>query len=90
MERTKGEELRWALAHFVREEPRRIDSFLPEDIEPFARGVEAFHFEDEMIRYLQSHPNATTQEFGRFFDDNTPPLPPGDDGADLLEEYDDE
>ena len=46
-----------------------------------------YYFEDEMLEYLTSHPDATLDEVYDYFDANVPDgLAPDDDGADLLDE----
>lgn len=52
-----------------------------------------FHYqnEEEMLEYAEAHPDATMDELIDYWDSITPDgLAPGDDGADLLEEEDDE
>lgn len=73
------------LIPLIHKEERRSDSFLEEDMEDVLSCVEAFQFENEMIRYLEAHPNAAAQEIYHFLPEG---LPPGDDGADLLDEED--
>ena len=58
----KEERLRDILSPLIREESSRIDSFLEDDMEGYIKGAIAFRIEDDVIRYVQAHPNATAQD----------------------------
>lgn len=81
----KEAQLRQLLKPFLHREDSRIDSFLPEDLECYVGFVTAFQVEDEIISYLKKHPHATTQDLYHQIPEG---LPPGDDGAYLLDEDD--
>ena len=53
-------------------------------------GPEAYQNEDEMLKYVEDHPDATLDNLMDYWDSITPDgLPPGDDGADLLDDDED-
>lgn len=78
-----SDKLRNALMPLVSRKKTRIESFLEEDVDWYIVAVKAFHVEDKVIQYIKNHPNATAQELYNLLPEG---LPPGDDGADLLEE----
>lgn len=62
-----------------------------QDIEDLADFCHGYEFTDEILKYMDDHPNATMKELWTYFDETVPPgLAPGDDGADLLDDDDDD
>ena len=79
----KSSQLRELLLPLIHDEESRAYSFREDDMLGFISGVRAFQIEDQVIKYLRADPNATTQELYSLIPEG---LPPGDDGADLLED----
>lgn len=79
----KEKELRQLLQPYLHREESRIDSFLPEDLEAYVDFITGFQVEDKVIAYLKEHPDATTQDLYHQIPEG---LPPGDDGAYLLDD----
>ena len=75
------EELYQRLRHLLTDEEARQDI---EDLADFCYG---YLFTNEMVAYIESHPDADRKELWRYFDETVPDgLAPGDDGLDLLED----
>lgn len=66
------EKLKEVLAPLISEKETRIESFLEEDLEWYVTAVRAFHIEDKVIEYVNTHPNASAQELYRLIPEGSP------------------
>ena len=61
------------------------------DVREFAGFCYSYEFADEILEFMNENPGATLKELWRYFDENVPDgLAPGDDGADLFDEDEEE
>lgn len=64
-----------------------VDADSREDVEALAAFSYGYLFADEMVEYIDAHPEATYKELWSYFDENVPDgLAPDDDGLDLMED----
>mgnify|MGYP000360018762 CR=1 FL=1 len=67
-----AEKLKEVLSPLISEKETRIESFLEEDLEWYVTAVRAFHIEDKVIEYVNTHPNASAQELYRLIPEGSP------------------
>ncbi len=82
---TKSEQLWELLRPYIKEHPLKKDTVLEEDVEGLIDFAEGFGVEDELIRYVQDHPN---DDFWSFLTVIPRGLAPNDDGEGII--FDDE
>ena len=69
---TNIEKLKEVLSPLISEKETRIESFLEEDLEWYVTAVCAFHIEDKVLEYVNTHPNASAQELYRLIPEGSP------------------